>query len=106
MVFERPAFIAADLTARIQALPKVKLLGYYSDAYKLEFILPKFNMYRKILAETLAGECVRGRGWTPSAPCNSAKSSCSTTPGGFSEETCPVPAGRFDLVGNERHLTV
>lgn len=59
-----PAFIAADLRARIQALPKVKLLGYYSDAYKLEFILPKFNMYRRILAETLAEECVRGRGWT------------------------------------------
>ena len=58
-----PAFIAADLKARIQALPKVKLLGYYSDAYKLEFILPKFNMYRRILAETLAEECMRGRGW-------------------------------------------
>src|SRR5208282_4649706 len=59
-----PAYIAADLKARIQALPKVKLLGYYSDAYKLEFILPKFNMYRRILAETLAEECVRGRGWS------------------------------------------
>ncbi len=58
-----PAFIAADLKARIQALPKVKLLGYYSDAYKLEFILPKFNMYRRVLAETLAEECMRGRGW-------------------------------------------
>jgi glucuronate isomerase len=58
-----PAFIAADLKARVQALPKVKLLGYYSDAYKLEFILPKFNMYRRILAETLAEECMRGRGW-------------------------------------------
>ena len=54
-------YIAADLKARIQALPKVKLLGYYSDAYKLEFILPKFNMYRRILAETLAEECVRGQ---------------------------------------------
>ena len=59
-----PAYIAADLKARIQALPKVKLLGYYSDAYKLEFILPKFNMYRRILAETLAEECIRGRGWS------------------------------------------
>ncbi|MGC8643374.1 MAG: glucuronate isomerase [Isosphaeraceae bacterium] len=58
-----PAFIAADLTARIQAVPKVKLLGYYSDAYKLEFVLPKFNMYRRILARTLAEQCVRGRGW-------------------------------------------
>jgi glucuronate isomerase len=58
-----PEFIAADLRARIEALPKVKLLGYYSDAYKLEFILPKFNMYRRILAETLADECLRARGW-------------------------------------------
>jgi glucuronate isomerase len=59
-----PVFIAADLRARIQALPKVKLLGYYSDAYKLEFILPKFNMYRRILAEALAEEAIRGRGWS------------------------------------------
>jgi glucuronate isomerase len=59
-----PAFIAADLKARLQALPKVKLLGYYSDAYKLEFVLPKFNMYRRLLAETLAEEAIRGRGWS------------------------------------------
>ncbi len=59
-----PAFIANDLRARVQALPKVKLLGYYSDAYKLEFIAPKFNMYRRILADVLAEELVRGRGWT------------------------------------------
>ncbi|MGE3818858.1 MAG: glucuronate isomerase [Isosphaeraceae bacterium] len=58
-----PAYIAADLRARIQAVPKVKVVGYYSDAYKLEFVLPKFNMFRRILAETLATECVRGRGW-------------------------------------------
>ncbi|AMV38024.1 glucuronate isomerase [Planctomyces sp. SH-PL62] len=59
-----PTFIAADLKARLQAVPKVKLLGYYSDAYKLEFILPKFNMYRRILAETLAEEGIAGRGWS------------------------------------------
>jgi glucuronate isomerase len=58
-----PAFIAADLRARLQAVPKVKLVGYYSDAYKLEFVLPKFNMYRRILAESLAEEAIRGRGW-------------------------------------------
>ncbi len=58
-----PEFIAADLRARLQAVPKVKLVGYYSDAYKLEFILPKFNMYRKVLAETLAEDGMRGRGW-------------------------------------------
>jgi glucuronate isomerase len=59
-----PAFIASDLRARVQALPKTKLLGYYSDAYKLEFIAPKFNMYRRILADVLAEEAVRGGGWT------------------------------------------
>jgi len=58
-----PAFIATDLRARLQALPKVKLVGYYSDAYKLEFIAPKFNMYRRILAEVLVDEAIRGRGW-------------------------------------------
>jgi glucuronate isomerase len=58
-----PAFIAADLRARLQAVPRTKLVGYYSDAYKLEFILPKFNMYRRVLAECLAEEYVRGRGW-------------------------------------------
>jgi glucuronate isomerase len=59
-----PAFIAADLRARLEAVPKVKQVGYYSDAYKLEFILPKFNTYRRVLAEALAESAVRGRGWT------------------------------------------
>jgi glucuronate isomerase len=59
-----PAFIAADLRARLQAVPKVKQVGYYSDAYKLEFILPKFNMFRRILAETLADDAIRGQGWS------------------------------------------
>lgn len=54
-----PAYIAHDLRARLQAVPKTKLLGYYSDAYKLEFVLPKFNMYRRILAQTLADNYVR-----------------------------------------------
>jgi glucuronate isomerase len=59
-----PAFIAADLRARLQAVPKVKTIGYYSDAYKLEFILPKFNMFRRILAETLAEDAMGERGWS------------------------------------------
>ena len=48
----------------MQAVPKVKIVGYYSDAYKLEFVLPKFNMFRRVLAETLASEAVRGSGWS------------------------------------------
>jgi len=59
-----PTYIAADLRARLQAVPKTKPVGYYSDAYKLEFVLPKFNMYRKVLAETLAEEVIRGQGWS------------------------------------------
>jgi glucuronate isomerase len=59
-----PTYIAADLRARLEAVPKTKLLGYYSDAYKLEFVLPKFAMYRRILAEVLAESGLRGRGWS------------------------------------------
>jgi glucuronate isomerase len=54
-----PAYIEADLRARLEAVPKTKQIGYYSDAYKLEFILPKYNMYRRLLARVLADEFVR-----------------------------------------------
>ena len=54
-----PTYIKRDTTERLQAVPKTKQIGYYSDAYKLEFILPKYTMYRKLLAETLAEEYVR-----------------------------------------------
>jgi len=53
-----PAHIEYDLRGRLEALPKVKLIGYYSDMYKVEFGLPKFNMYRRILARILAREFV------------------------------------------------
>ncbi len=59
-----PQYIVSDLRARLQAVPRVKLVGYYSDAYKLEFILPKYNMFRRLLAEALADVVVRGHGWT------------------------------------------
>jgi glucuronate isomerase len=61
-----PAYIAPDLRARLQAVPKTKQLGYYSDAYKLEFVLPKYNMYRRVLAETLAEDFVETRRLTES----------------------------------------
>jgi glucuronate isomerase len=54
-----PAYIETDLRARLQAVPKTKQIGYYSDMYKLEFGLPKFNMYRRILARVLADDFVR-----------------------------------------------
>ncbi|HTU17069.1 MAG TPA: glucuronate isomerase [Gemmataceae bacterium] len=54
-----PAYIAVDLRARLQAVPKTKQIGYYSDMYKLEFGLPKFNMYRRLLSRILADDFVR-----------------------------------------------
>jgi glucuronate isomerase len=56
-----PSHISNDLRARLQAVPKTKQIGYYSDAYKLEFVLPKYNMYRRILAGVLAEDFVRPR---------------------------------------------
>jgi glucuronate isomerase len=54
-----PAFIEQDLRARLEAVPKTKQIGYYSDMYKLEFALPKYNMYRRVLARVLAEQFVR-----------------------------------------------
>lgn len=58
-----PAYIETDCRARLQAVPRTKQIGYYSDMYKLEFALPKFGMYRRILAKVLAEDFVMGRGW-------------------------------------------
>jgi glucuronate isomerase len=54
-----PAYIEHDARARLQAVPKTKQVAYYSDMYKLEFGLPKYNMYRRILAKILADDFVR-----------------------------------------------
>jgi glucuronate isomerase len=54
-----PPYIKKDLVERLTAVPKTKLIGYYSDAYKLEFVKPKYAMYRRILANVLAYEFVR-----------------------------------------------
>jgi glucuronate isomerase len=56
-----PAYIESDLRARLQAVPKIKQIGFYTDMYKLEFGLPKANMYRRILAQVLADDFVRPR---------------------------------------------
>ncbi len=58
-----PVFIERDTRARLQAVPQTKQIGYYSDMYKLEFALPKFAMYRRILARALAQDFVVDRGW-------------------------------------------
>lgn len=58
-----PPYIEADAAARLEAVPATKQIGYYSDAYKLEFIKPKFAMYRRLLAKLLAERFVTERGW-------------------------------------------
>ncbi|MCA8992634.1 MAG: glucuronate isomerase [Planctomycetaceae bacterium] len=59
-----PAYIEADTRSRLEAAPRSKQIGYYSDMYKLEFALPKFRMYRRVLARVLANEFVIARGWS------------------------------------------
>jgi glucuronate isomerase len=59
-----PAFIEHDLAARLEAVPRTKQIGYYSDMYKLEFALPKFAMFKRILAKVLAERFITDRGWT------------------------------------------
>jgi glucuronate isomerase len=59
-----PAFIEHDLAARLEAVPRTKQVGYYSDMYKLEFALPKFAMFKRILAKVLVERFVIDRSWT------------------------------------------
>ena len=59
-----PTFIEHDTAARLEAVPQTKQIGYYSDMYKLEFALPKFRMYKRILAKVLAERYVIDRKWT------------------------------------------
>jgi len=58
-----PSFIARDAAARLEAIPQTKQIAYYSDAYKLEFVWPKFDMYRHILSDILTDHFVKGNGW-------------------------------------------
>jgi glucuronate isomerase len=59
-----PAYIETDCRSRLQGVPRNKQIGYYSDMYKLEFALPKFAMYRRVLAKVLAEDFVVGRRWS------------------------------------------
>ncbi len=59
-----PSFIRKDTAARLEAVPRNKQIGYYSDAYKLEFVAPKFDMYRQILADVLVDDFIGKRGWS------------------------------------------
>lgn len=59
-----PTYIEHDAAGRLEAVPRTKQIGYYSDMYKLEFALPKFAMYKRILAKILAERYVIDRGWS------------------------------------------
>lgn len=59
-----PTYIELDTRSRLEAVPRNKQVGYYSDMYKLEFALPKFRMYRRVLAKVLANDFVMARGWS------------------------------------------
>ncbi len=59
-----PSYIELDTKSRLEAVPQSKQIGYYSDMYKLEFGLPKFRMYRRVLSKVLAEDFVTGRGWS------------------------------------------
>jgi len=59
-----PAFITRDLQARLEAIPRNKQIGYYSDMYKLEFALPKFKMFKRCLSRVLASHFVCDNQWS------------------------------------------
>lgn len=59
-----PTYIEWDAAARLEAVPRTKQIAYYSDMYKLEFALPKYAMYKRILARILAERFVMDRGWS------------------------------------------
>ena len=59
-----PTFIEHDAAARLEAVPRTKQIAYYSDMYKLEFALPKFSMYKRILAKILAERFCTDRAWS------------------------------------------
>lgn len=59
-----PTFITRDLNARMEAVPRNKIVGYYSDMYKLEFAQPKFAMFKRCLASVLADHFITSMGWS------------------------------------------
>jgi len=50
----QPTDIAREVRRRLDTVPGNKAIGYFSDAYYLEFILPKFRMFKFELALALS----------------------------------------------------
>lgn len=59
-----PTFVTHDLSARLQAIPRNKIIGYFSEAPTLEFVHPKFKMFKTSLARVLARDFVVDKGWS------------------------------------------
>lgn len=59
-----PIYIETSLTSRLQGLPSKKIIGYYSDAFKLEFVRPKYQMYIKTLSKVVFNNYVLERSWS------------------------------------------
>jgi glucuronate isomerase len=59
-----PARLEQAIRVRLQAVPQTKQIGYYSGLNKLEFAMPQFNMYRRVLAHVLATEFVHTQVYT------------------------------------------
>lgn len=91
-----PAYIETDLRARLEVVPVSKLLGFYSDAYKLEFILPKFAMYRRCLARVLARHFVIERGWSETRALGLARALLWDNPRQWFRLPDLMPDGRAD----------
>ncbi len=58
------ALIVQDLKLRLQTVPRNKIIGFFSNAPRLEFIKPQFKRFKRLLAGVLAEEFVTERGWT------------------------------------------
>ncbi len=68
-----PSLIEQDLRARLHGIPREKILGYYSDMYKLEFGPPKYFMFKQVLARVLAQDYVAPGAMTQSQAVGLAK---------------------------------
>ena len=55
----QPTEIAREVRRRLDTVPGNKSVGYFSDSYYLDFILPKFRMYKFELARALADRMER-----------------------------------------------
>ena len=63
-----PSYIELDTRSRLEAVPRTKQVGYYSDMLQTwSSVLPKFRMYRRILAKVLAEDFVIGPAAGPEA---------------------------------------